>query len=342
MTALHEYQRLEATALWRPTPEAQRREVIVSIGEATLMISDLQDRPLTHWSLAAIARANPGESPAIYHPEGDPTEALELAEDEAAMIAAIEKLRSAVERRRPRPGRVRGMGMVASFAAAGLLALLWLPGAMRNHTLSLVPDSKRQDLGRSLMTHLERVTGLPCVAPEGLEVLQKLSARLPEASGQRNALIVIRSGVRDTVRLPGRILLIGRGLVETYDEPDVLAGYIIAEQLRAEASDPLGRLLDWGGVAASFRMLTTGTLPDETLRAYAETLLTAPPVPIPDKVLKQGFERLSVRATPYAYALDRTGEKTIALIEADPFATTPPQPLLSDGDWLRLQSICGS
>ena len=41
------------------------------------------------------------------------------------------------------------------------------------------------------------------------------------------------------------------------------------------------------------------------------------------------------------YALDTTGERTLALIEADPFASTPPQPLMSDGDWLRLQAICG-
>lgn len=342
MTALQEYQRLEASALWRASPDEQRREVIVSIGEATLVISDAQDRPLTHWSLAAIARANPDETPAIYHPDGDPGETLELDAAEAQMIAAIEKLRTAVERRRPHPGRLRGLGLIASFAAVAVVALVWLPGAMRNHTLNLVPDAKREDLGRSLMTHLERVTGLPCVAPEGLQVLQKLSARLPEASGQRNALIVVRSGVRDTVRLPGRILLVGRRLVDSYEEPDVLAGYIIAAQLRAEVSDPLGRLLDWGGIMTSFRLLTTGTLPDATLRAYAETLLTTPPLPLTDATLKTGFERLSVRATPYAYALDPTGERTISLIEADPFAGVPPQPLLSDGDWLRLQSICDS
>ena len=342
MTALQEYQRLEASALWRASPEEQRREVIVSIGEATLVISDLQDRPLTHWSLAAIARANPDETPAIYHPDGDPSETLELAEAEAEMIAAIEKLRTAVARRRPRPGRLRGMGLFGSVTLVALLAVFWLPGAMMNHTINLVPDVKREDLGRALMTHLERVTGLPCVAPEGLQVLQKLSARLPDTDGRRNALIVIRSGLRDTVRLPGRIMLIGRGLVEDFEEPDVLAGYVIAEQQRAADSDPLGRLLRWGGISASFRMLTTGTLPDATLRAYAETLLTTSPLPVSDAALKAGFERLSVRATPYAYALAPTGEKTITLIEADPFASAPPQPLLSDGDWLRLQSICGA
>ncbi|MEC7963138.1 MAG: hypothetical protein VX201_07695, partial [Pseudomonadota bacterium] len=91
-TALRKYQRLEATALWRPTPEEQRREVIVSIGDATLVITDMQDRALTHWSLPALQRANPGSWPALYHPDGDSGETLELAEGEEEMVAAIEKL----------------------------------------------------------------------------------------------------------------------------------------------------------------------------------------------------------------------------------------------------------
>ena len=49
MTALKQYQRIEATGLWRPSPDVQRREVVVSIGEATLTISDFNDRALTHW-----------------------------------------------------------------------------------------------------------------------------------------------------------------------------------------------------------------------------------------------------------------------------------------------------
>ena len=59
MTALKKYARLEATALWRAGPDVQRREVIVSIGDATLVISDLKDQALTHWSLAAVDRAKP-------------------------------------------------------------------------------------------------------------------------------------------------------------------------------------------------------------------------------------------------------------------------------------------
>jgi len=106
MTALTKYARLEATALWRASSDEQRREVVVSIGDATLVIIDMNNQPLTHWSLAAVERANPDQRPAIFYPDGDPGETLELPEAEAEMIDAIETLRKAIEKTRPRPGRL--------------------------------------------------------------------------------------------------------------------------------------------------------------------------------------------------------------------------------------------
>ena len=64
-TVLEKYQRLEAEGVWRPDPDVQRRDVIVSIGEATLILSDLNENALTHWSLPAVKRMNPGQRPAI-------------------------------------------------------------------------------------------------------------------------------------------------------------------------------------------------------------------------------------------------------------------------------------
>lgn len=54
MTALKEYERLESGGLWRMTPQDQRRDVIVSFGDATLVISDSANRALSHWSLAVL------------------------------------------------------------------------------------------------------------------------------------------------------------------------------------------------------------------------------------------------------------------------------------------------
>lgn len=340
MTALKEYDRIEATGLWRASPEAQRREVIVSIGEATLTITDHKDTALGHWSIQAISRANPGKRPAVFHPDADPGETLELPEDEAQMIEAIEKLRTAVERSRPHPGRLRLFTGIALLLLAAAITLFWLPGAARDHALRVVPDVKRQEIGGALLARISRVSGLPCDAPEASRVLRRLGARLPSPSGTAQ-LVVLRGGVSEAAHLPGGIILIGRALVEDYEEPDVVAGYIVAEHLAAQLEDPMRGLLEQVGFIATLRLLTTGQLTDETLDDYAENLLTRAQPAIPDETLLAGLEAWSVRARPYAYARDITGEETLALIEADPFANTAPEPLMSDNDWLRLQSICG-
>ncbi|WP_371226683.1 hypothetical protein [Roseovarius sp. 2305UL8-3] len=341
MTALNQYQRLESAGLWRPNADAQRTDVIVSIGDATLVITDMQDRALAHWSLAAVERANPGNRPAIYHPDGDPGETLEVPETETEMVAAIEKLRGAIERQRPRPGRLRLISLLMSFAAVIALAVFWLPDAARNHAVSVVPQVKRAEIGTALMHHVQTVTGPPCRAQEGNAVLTKLARRLPtpEGAGQ---IVVVRGGVDDAIHLPGQRILLSRALVEDFEDPDIMAGYIIAERLRAQINDPLSDLLTHGGLSASIRLLATGEVKDEVLKSYASALLTAPRPTIDDAIMLAGFKAWKVRSTPYAYAVDVSGETTLPLIEADPYVGASPEPVLSDSDWLRLQGICDS
>ena len=91
----------------------------------------------------------------------------------------------------------------------------------------------------------------------------------------------------------------------------------------------------------TLRLLTTGEIDAEVLADYARALLTRPRPALSDDTLLKGFAAWGVRSTPYAYAVDITGESTLPLIEADPFASEAPAPLLSDADWLRLQGICG-
>lgn len=338
MTALTKYARLEATALWRARPEDQRRDVVVSIGDATLVITDMKDQALTHWSLAAVARANPGQMPAIFHPDGDTGETLELGADETEMIEAIEKLRLTIERRRPHPGRLRWLLTGATMAGLAALAVFWLPDAMLRHTVSVVPLVKRAEIGQALLGRITRVSGQPCADPAGVAALSHLSARVLGPDGAR--LVVLPAGIVDTAHLPGRTILLNRALVEDPEDPEVTAGFVLVEAERARAKDPLEALLLHAGIWSSLRLLTTGALTDEVLDAYAEYLVTAEQAPLPDTTLLDAFKAAELRTTPYAYALDVSGEATLGLIEADPYSTTP-KPILSDGDWLRLQAICG-
>lgn len=336
MTALTKYDRLEATGLWRPAPDGQRREVIVSIGDATLMVADMNDQAITHWSLAAVARANPGITPAIYHPDGDDGETLELPEHEHEMVTAIESLRSAIARTRPRPGRVRWLGVTLSIATVAAVVLFWLPGAMRDNTLRVVPQVKRETLGVALIERMQRVTGPMCNDAAGLRALRRLGTRLETLK-----LAVVPALGRPALHLPGGVIVLDRSVFEDWEEPDVAAGYILAELAMQVERDPLGRLLDVVGPWENFRLLTTGDISGAALDRYAEHLMTAPPTAPDTGNLLALFEASDVPATPYARARDITGERTLALIEGDPMQDRDTEPLLPDSAWLRLQNLCG-
>lgn len=339
MTALTQYERIEATGLWRPGAEAQRVEVIVSIGDATLTISDKADRALSHWSLAAVHRLNAGKRPALFAPSDDPEEAENLEIDDDVMIDAIEKVRKTLLKRRPRQGRLRSGITLSLLAGLTIGAVTWLPDALTRQTLAVLPDVTRQDVGNELLTRIRRISGTPCDSPLGQAALRRLSTRILGDDAPR--VVVLSSGVGTASHLPGQTVLLNRALVEEYEEPDVAAGFILAEHLRAKAHDPMLDLLDHAGLIATVRMLTTGTISGEVLDSYAETLFTDPAPSLDPAALLDLFAASRVRATPYAYALDQSGETTLALIEADPIPVSDAQPLIPDSAWVSLQGICG-
>lgn len=337
MTALKQYARLESVGVWRDGAEAQRRDVLVSFGDSSLVIADKAETPLAHWSLAAVRRVNPGTLPAVFSPGADATETLEI-EDET-MVEAIETVRRLIARRRPQPGRLRIGLLAVSLAAVVGVAVLWLPGALLRYTVSVLPPATRDQIGRDLLAEITRISGQPCRSELGPAALQTLEAHLLGPAG--GEILVLPGGVRTTAHLPGGRILVSRNLVEDHETPDVLAGYVLAETLRREAEDPMARLLRAAGTVATFRLLTTGEMPEAPLAAHAETLLTAEPAPVADEALLARFAEARVPSSPYAYAVDITGEQTLALIEADPMWNGEAGRVLADADWVGLQGICG-
>jgi hypothetical protein len=100
-------------------------------------------------------------------------------------------------------------------------------------------------------------------------------------------------------------------------------------------------VLSEAGLGATLRLLTSGQLPDAALDAHAQTLVTRAPAPVPADMLIARFAEAQLRTSPYAYALDQTGESTLELIEADPVPVSAARPLMDDGSWISLQAICG-
>jgi hypothetical protein len=334
LTVLAEYQRLEAEGVWRPAAEGQRRDVIVAIGEATVTIAAPNGTALTHWSLPAMRRLNPGEPRALYAPGEDAPETLEISDGE--MVAAIDRVLSSI-RRRP-SGALwarRGLALVL-FGGLAALAVLWLPGAITAYTASLVPREAREQIGAALLEETVRVTGAPCTSPAGDMALQRLTERMFPTGGTR--LVVLPSALAGTAHLPGGLILVSHTLVEDHETPDVLAGYLVAEMVRRRARDPLARLLAAVPFRASLALLSTGKLRQQDLQRMAEWLVAAPADPVAAEALFGPIAEAGVAPEADARALATPVAPTGPLAKAVPAEV---RPVLEDTDWIALQRICG-
>ncbi len=337
MTALDNYRRLEALGLWREKAEDQRREVIVALGEATLVMSAPSGDALGHWSLPAIARLNPGKTPALFAPDSDSTEELEIADGD--MIDAIERIRSAIARTRPRPGRLRlvlGLGLLA---IVSLLSVFWLPGALIRQTVSLLPEAKRVEIGQQLLIQMTQIAGRPCGGPGGRTALLRLSTRVfgPDAAPQ---LVIFPATIPATITLPGNIIAASAALAEDFETPEVFAGYLLAEEARQTSHDPVGTFLSEAGLRVTLRLLTTGQIEEAEIHAHAARLLSRETTVVDNGVLLEGFGAAQISSQPYAFARDVSGESVLELIEGDPMRGGSGPAVLSDGDWVSLQEIC--
>jgi hypothetical protein len=300
LTAVKQYQRLECAGLWQDTADAQRRDVTVSIGEASLVMRDPRnEQVLAHWSLPAVTRHG-GGVPALYQPGADTGETLELSDPD--MIAALETVQKAIVAARPQPGRLRGAILLFCGILVGGGLVGWLPDALRNHTASVVPPSVRAEIGQMAYDDIVRLTGAPCTEPQAQAALAGLSGRLAGGAAAP-ILLVLRQGLVAPGQLPGDIILLPPEYITQQDGPQALAGAVAAEIAQAKTADPLLPILQHAGLRATFSLLTTGELSAKAMHGYGEAFL----------------------ASRSALA---------------PAAEGLPEPLMPDADWVALQGIC--
>lgn len=336
MTALDKYVRLESGGLWRADATAQRRDVTVSFGDATLVITDGAGRPLAHWSLPAIRRQNPDTRPAIFAPDEAADETLEVSD--ALMIEAIEQVMGALEKERPKPGKLRHLTTAAIIALVLALAIFWLPGALTRQTLAVVPASKRIEIGAEMLAYIQQDTGAACRESAGLEAADALMERLLGAA-HGNRLVVLPALAGGAATLPGGIVLLDRALLEQTDDPAVAAGYLLAARVARAETDPLAPVLESAGLGTTFRLLTTGDIPAPILQEHAGTIL-ADRAPSPNgDALAAAFVAAQVASGPYYAMADARGDN-IAQSDGPSIDGTDMPLILADDDWVSLQNIC--
>ena len=203
-------------------------------------------------------------------PGADAAEELEIADE--AMIAAIDKVHAMIGAQRPHPGRLRGW-----LSGAGLSLLLggvflWLPGALLRQTATALPAAMRAAIGEAIVADLRapdrcalrRARGAGSAWPSGCG---------PDRAGGADSRPA--RGPAVAIRLPGRIFLLGRGLIEDHDGPDLATAQLLAAAAAGDADDGVIGFLRHAGTGATFRLLTSGASPEGAASGYGAGLLAA-------------------------------------------------------------------
>lgn len=341
MTALKKYAKLEGPGLWAGSGPDQRREVIVAFGDATLIIMDAKSQKvLSHWSLPAIERLNPGKRPAIYSPDADNSETLELEDD--LLIEALTFLRTALNPPLGVLQRLRRAAVWGGAIAGVALGVFVVPSALVKHTASVVPMAKRVELGEAMLTDLGQQGARICAGGLGTNALAALQRRLFDGPGRLVVVDGLETPAPRVQHMPGRMFVIDARLLTVAESPEELAGAVLVAASRAAMGDPMQALLHYAGVFATFRLLTSGDLPARALHGHAAALLRMPArSPDSDAVLAQ-FARAGLSPVAFALspvAMDPARDGLVTALRA-----APPIPqagaVLSDGQWVSLLSLC--
>ena len=306
MTALKEYERLECTGLWRSGPAIQRREVVVACGQATLILTDMQNRPLAHWSLAAVDVQTHKEDAATLRPAPGSEESLEISDK--TMLEALLKVQKAIDRSRPHPGRLRFILAVTSVILLSFATLIWGPQAMTSYASNVLPEAKRIQIGRVLEERIGQLAGPYCTSPEGIRSAALLVERLAPSAPLE--LLVLPGQRAAPIVLPGGKVILFDNMVGQSDDPAVTAGFVVSAIATLNHVEPLGLYLEDAGPFVSISLITSNELSSRQVDQLAKIALSDQRWP------------------------------TSTLQPPAPLRTT--KPALPDGAWLGLQAICSS
>lgn len=194
-----------------------------------------------------------------------------------------------------------------------------------------------------------------CTSPAGHAALAHLVARL-HPDGPPIQVSLVDWGIVNAVTIPGRRVLLFRGLIDQAQSPDEVAGVLAHEFGHVERRDALVALLRGYGLSLVMGGVDGGALTQTLVSnrysrgderaADAAGLATLERAHISPRGIAALFDRLG-KMEPGGAGMDRvfavlsthplSAERRQAFLSAPDVGTTPA---LSDADWRALKAVC--
>jgi hypothetical protein len=267
MTAIDKYTRLEALGQWRENPDQPPREVVVSFENATLVLSDLDENPLCHWAMAATSRMSLENTKAVYTPDTEGFETLEI--DDAEMVEAIAQVsRAAVTLKRRTPWlRWIFLGFIMAILGAIFYAT---PSLLRGQAVRMTGPESARKLGTDMVATLDADI---CREPRADVARELFQSRVFPDGG--TLLLIARNQSHASV-FPGGVVVIGGDALRSMQTPDELAE--LATTLVAQSETTMTQLFETSSPRELFEYITSGRLSDERLAIAAQNIIDGPEI----------------------------------------------------------------
>lgn len=372
-TALEQYAKLEAEGRYFDGQDARPREVVLSFGARTLVISGYDDHAVSHWPLASMrALGEPGDRTIQLVPDLASDERIVLSE--AEMIAAI---RAVCPHLFDRPVNRRGVRRAAFWAAGALgsavLILFVLVPALADQLAGYVPPARERALGDAVAQQMadflakdgENAPGI-CTEPEGTWALATMTRRVAEGIPTPYPLrvSVFDHELVNAVALPGGRILLFRGLIDAAETPEEVAGVLAHEIGHVANRDPIRGVLRAAGTAGIIGLLLGDFFGASVIAASTDAVLNAShrreAETLADEAAYAMLTRAGLPTTPFSKFFDRLrrehgetsgpiryfashpdlGGRAERAAAADKVGNGPFAPVLRDRAWIALQNIC--
>ncbi|RED14193.1 hypothetical protein [Pontivivens insulae] len=354
MTALDQYQRLEALALWRADATSSPREVIATFGNSRLTLMDMSEAPITQWSLAALRyseEADPAGRPDAVGLTPDPEGAECLWFDDVDLKAAIaavwiEEEAEAVDAA-PSGNRVFRYVILAFVSIALVIgAILARPWA-QDTLLAQVPEEVWRSVSREIVTAQSEQSGLYLCQRAGRAdpALMEIQTRLGATQARMEpVLFTARQDVSPIIALPDHRVLLDADAMRSAAQPEALAGLMALGLARQDREQPRNRIASAIGMGGLIGLVTRGYLSEDTVAVAAAALAQLPEWERPaDAEALRLLETAALPSKPLALILAGRGlpiERLEALADGDVIGAEPFTPALNDQTWLGLRSRC--